>query len=214
MDKSQLEAIAREITACKKCPLYKTATNPVPGNGSPHAEMMFLGEAPGYWEDQKGIPFCGAAGKLLDELLFSVGLDREKVFVANVLKHRPPENRDPLPEEMEACREFLDRQIRIIQPKVIITLGRFSMAKFWPLGKISRDHGIGRTVEYEGRKFILIPMFHPAAALRASDVEQKLREDFKKIPAEIKRLEKIMNGVMGEKTMSVEERKEEQLTLV
>jgi len=213
MDKiAELDKVAKRIASCQKCPLYKTATNPVPGNGNPDAEILFVGEAPGYWEDQKGIPFCGAAGKLLDQLLISIGLSRDKVFVANMLRHRPPENRDPLPTEIEACSEYLDEQIKIINPKVIVSLGRFSMAKFLPYAKISRDHGVGRLVDYNGRRLIVIPMFHPAAALRGANVEQQLREDFKKIPQEIERLEKILEGVMVGPV--VEEKKEEQLTLV
>lgn len=215
MDKKELlERVAEKVANCQKCSLYKTATNPVPGNGSSEAEIMFIGEAPGFHEDQKGIPFCGAAGKLLDELLVSIGLDRSKVFVGNMLKHRPPDNRDPLPEEMEACKDYLDRQMEIIQPKAIVTLGRFSMSKFLPFGKISIDHGRGKIIEYNGKKYIFIPMYHPAAALRAGAVDAQLREDFKKIPEEIKRLEKIINGVMETPVAKVEEKKEEQLTLV
>jgi len=212
--KSGLEEIAKKIASCQKCPLYKTATNPVPGNGDPNAEILLVGEAPGYWEDQKGIPFCGEAGKLLDQLLISIGLSRDKVFVGNMLKHRPPENRDPLPAEIEACSEYLDEQIKIINPKVIVSLGRFSMAKFLPYAKISKDHGVGRLVDYNGHRFIVIPMFHPAAALRGANVEQQLREDFKKIPQEIERLEKILEGVSDVKAVPEEEKKEEQLTLV
>lgn len=215
MDKKELlNQLAKRIVGCQKCSLCKTATNPVPGNGNPEAEIMFIGEAPGYWEDQKGIPFCGAAGKLLDELLSSIGLDRDKVFVGNMLRHRPPENRDPQPSEMEACREYLDEQIKIISPKAIVTLGRFSMANFLPFAKISRDHGIGKLVDYNGQRFIIIPMFHPAAALRAGSVDRQLREDFKKIPNEIERIEKILDGVMDVKPAPMEEKKEEQLTLV
>jgi len=215
MDKQNLlREVSQRIASCRKCPLYKVATNPVPGNGNPEAEILFIGEAPGFNEDQQGIPFCGAAGHLLDELLSSINLDRKKVFVANMLKHRPPQNRDPLPEEMEACKEYLDEQIKIISPKVIISLGRFSMAKFFPFGKISVDHGKGRMVEYNGERYIFIPMFHPAAALRGAGVEQQLREDFKKIPAEIERLEKILDGVMDVKETPMEQKKEEQLTLV
>lgn len=210
----ELKKIANELTKCQRCPLYKPATNPVPGNGNPQATIMLVGEAPGFWEDQKGIPFCGAAGKLLDELLVSINLDREKVFVTNMLKHRPPGNREPLPEEIESCRPFLDRQIEIIQPKVMVTLGRFSLAKFLPLGKITNDHGKGRILEYNGRRFIFIPMFHPAAALRGAEVERQLREDFKKILEEIRRLERVMNEVAEVKTTAMDEKKEEQLTLV
>lgn len=205
--KTELKEIGQEVALCRKCSLFKTATNPVPGNGNPEAEIMLLGEAPGYWENQRGIPFCGAAGKLLDELLSSLGLSRDKVFVSNVLKHRPPENREPRPEEVTACQDFLDRQIKIIRPKIIITLGRFSMYKFLPLGKISRDHGKGRIVEYNGLRVIFIPMFHPAAALRGAEVEQMLREDFKRIPEEIKRLAEQPKVVE-------EEEKEEQLSLI
>ena len=175
---------------------------------------MFVGEAPGYWEDQKGIPFCGAAGKLLDELLVSIGLNRDKVFVGNMLKHRPPDNRDPQPAEMEACKEYLDEQISIINPKAIVTLGRFSMAKFLPYAKISKDHGVGKMVEFNGQKIIVIPMYHPAAALRADAVDEQLRQDFRKIPTEIERVEKILDGVFAENTEQIEEKKNEQLSLV
>lgn len=215
MDKKELlEQLDKKIASCQRCPLYKTATNPVPGNGDAGAEIVFIGEAPGMNEDLRGIPFCGAAGHLLDKLLVSTGLNREKVFVANMLKHRPPNNRDPLPEEMEACRGYLDEQIKIIGPKVIATLGRFAMAKFYPFGKISVDHGKGRIIEYNGQKYIFIPMYHPAAALRAGAVDTQLREDFKKMPEEIKRLEEILKGETEVKVPVVETKKEEQLPLV
>ena len=210
--KEELEKISEEIAVCKKCPLFKTATNPVPGNGNPEAEILFIGEAPGFMENQRGIPFCGAAGKLLDELLTSIGLNRDKVFVANILKHRPPDNREPLPEEIEACKDYLDQQIKIISPKAIVTLGRFSMYKFLPLGKISLDHGKGRIIEYNGSRVILVPMFHPAAALRGQDVEQMLRNDFKNLLAEIKRLSQ--KEVISEVKEVKEEEKEEQLSLI
>lgn len=202
------------MASCQKCSLYKTATNPVPGNGDANGGIMFIGEAPGRNEDLKGIPFCGASGHLLDKLLDSIGLSRDKVFVANVLKHRPPENRDPLPEEMEVCKEYLDEQIKIIKPKCIVALGRFAMAKFFPFGKISVDHGKGRIVEYNGEKYIFIPMFHPAAALRAGNVDQQLRDDFINMPGEIERLEKILAGLVETPVRQTEEKKEEQLTLV
>jgi len=212
--KEQLDQVAQRVASCQKCSLYKTATNPVPGNGDPDSELLFIGEGPGFWEDQKGIPFCGAAGKLLDELLTSINLDREKVFVANILKHRPPENREPMPDEIEACKEYLDDQIKIIAPKAIVTLGRFSMMKFFPYGKISIDHGKGRLIEYNGVRYILLPMYHPAAALRGATVESQLREDFKKIPEEIERLDKILNGVAEVSEPVVEPKKEEQLELI
>ena len=188
----KLEEIAKKVASCKKCSLYENATNPVPGEGNPEAEIMFIGEGPGYWEDQKGVPFCGQAGKLLDELLQSIKVARKDVFITNVVKHRPPGNRDPQPEEIEACKEFLDKQIEIIQPKIIVTLGRFSMAKFIPDGKISKIHGQARFVEFTGRKIIVIPMFHPAAALRGEQVMRMLKEDFLKIPLFLKNNEKIL----------------------
>jgi DNA polymerase len=216
MDKRYLlDEVAKRIASCQKCSLYKTATCPVPGNGDANAKIMFIGEAPGFNEDQQGIPFCGAAGHLLDQLLNSIGLNRKQVFVANMLKHRPPNNRDPLPEEMENCKEYLDEQLEIIKPETIITLGRFSMAKFYPYGKISIDHGKGRVIEYNGLKYIFIPMFHPAAALRGVEVEKQLREDFKKIQEEIERLRKILNGIVEISVKQTEEKKEEkQLPLI
>jgi len=215
MDKQVLlNEVAQKVASCRKCSLYKTATNPVPGNGGSGAEIVFIGEAPGFHEDKLGIPFCGVAGKLLDGLLSSIGLDRNKVFVANMLKHRPPDNRDPAVEEMEACGEYLDEQIKIISPKVVVALGRFSMAKFYPYGKISVDHGKGRIIEYNGQKYIFIPLYHPAAALRAGAVDTQLREDFKKMPEEIKRLEEILKGETEVKVPVVETKKEEQLPLV
>lgn len=212
MDKKEvLENIALQISSCKLCPLYKGTNRAVPGNGNLESEILFIGEAPGYWEDQKGIPFCGAAGKLLDELLVSIGLNRDKVFVTNILKHRPPENRDPLLQEIEACRVYLDEQIVTMGPKAIVTLGRFSMTKFLPYAKISKDHGVGRVVQFNGQKIIVVPMFHPAAALRGAEVEKMLREDFKKIPSEIERLSNLQPVV---EEIKKEEKKEEQLTLV
>lgn len=216
--KEELDKIASEIAACKTCPLAKTATRPVPGNGNSDAEIMLIGEAPGYWEDQKGIPFVGPAGKLLDELLSSISLTRDDIFVTNVLKHRPPGNRDPLPEEIKVCKPFLDRQIEIINPKAIVTLGRFAMYHFFPEGKITRDHGRARKIVYGNRQYLLIPMFHPAAALRNPEVEKQLREDFKKIPQEIKRQTEPPEPSSGSITelmaKPVEEKKEEQLSLI
>jgi len=177
----ELEKIAQQVATCKKCSLYKNATKPVPGEENPQAEVMFIGEAPGYWEDQQGRPFVGQAGKLLNELLQLIKLPRESVFIANVIKHRPPGNRDPLPEEIEACKEFLDAQIKIIDPKIIVTLGRFSLNKFLPGEFISKIHGQARFVEFAGRKRIVIPMYHPAAALRNERIMEELKFDFQKI---------------------------------
>lgn len=184
--KKALGEIARQVSKCQRCSLYKNANQGVPGEGNSEAEIMFIGEGPGYHEDQQGIPFCGAAGKLLDNLLQSIKVKREDVFIGNVVKHRCPNNRDPLPEEIEACKIWLDKQIEIIRPKIIVTLGRFSMYKFIPDAKISQIHGQARYVNLESRKYIVIPMFHPAAALRRADVMEQIKQDFKKIPQFLK----------------------------
>jgi uracil-DNA glycosylase family 4 len=177
----KLKKLAKKITSCKKCPLYKTATQAVPGAGDPETEVMFIGEAPGYWEDQKGIPFCGAAGRLLDKNLKNIDLKREEVFIGNILKHRPPENRDPLPQEVKACQFWLDEQIKIINPKVIVLLGRFSMAKFIPNSMISKIHGLARWVDWQGKRILVMPMYHPAAALRNGKIALELEKDFSKL---------------------------------
>lgn len=179
--KQKLEEIAKKVAGCQKCPLYKNATNPVPGEGNPEAEVMFIGEGPGYHEDQEGRPFVGQAGKLLDKLIESIGLRREEVFIANVVKHRPPENRDPLPEEINACQEYLNEQIRVINPKIIVTLGRFSMNEFLPGEYISKVHGQARFVDFSGERRTVIPQYHPAAALRSTRVMEELKSDFQKI---------------------------------
>jgi len=199
--KQRLEEIAKKVANCKKCCLYKKATNPVPGEGNPQAEVMFIGEAPGYWEDQQGRPFVGQAGKLLNELLQLIKLPRESVFIANVIKHRPPGNRDPLPEEIEACKEFLDAQIKIIDPKIIITLGRFSLNKFLPGEFISKIHGQARFVEFAGKKRIVIPMYHPAAALRNERIMEELKSDFQKI-------KKFLKSSLSEEENKEEENKQ------
>src|SRR5690242_14685623 len=169
-----LEQIAAQVRTCTKCDLYQNATKGVPGEGDPHAEVMFVGEAPGYHEDRQGRPFVGPAGAFLNELLASIGLDRSSVYITNVVKHRPPDNRDPLPEEMAACADYLDRQIAAINPKVIVTLGRYSMAKFFPGAKISAIHGQAKKVG--GR--IVVAMFHPAAALHQQSLRQTVIDDF------------------------------------
>jgi DNA polymerase len=177
----ELQKIAQKVEKCQRCSLYKRANRGVPGEGNPEARIVFIGEGPGYWEDQKGIPFCGAAGNLLDELLLLIELDRKEVFIGNVIKHRPPGNRDPLPIEIEACRPWLDKQIEIIQPEIIVTLGRFSMAKFLPSAKISHIHGQPQKVEFQRRKIVLVPMYHPAAGLRRGEILEDLKKDFLKL---------------------------------
>lgn len=176
--KEELQKIGEKIRICKDCALYKTATRAVPGEGKEDAKIMFIGEGPGFHEDQEGRPFVGAAGKLLNNLIESIGLKRGESFITNVVKHRPPENRDPLPEEIKSCNRWLDEQINIVNPKVIVTLGRFSMGKFIQGVTISKVHGQGRFVNGK----IIIPMFHPAAALRDGSVMAATKEDFKKIP--------------------------------
>src|SRR2546428_5497244 len=173
-----LKEVAVEVSTCTRCDLCKSRTRAVPGEGNPHAKILFIGEGPGLHEDKQGRPFVGPSGQLLQELLKSINLKREDVFITNVVKCRPPDNRDPLPAEIAACNDYLDRQIAAIQPLVIVTLGRHSMAKFFSGEKISAIHGRARKKD----GYICIPMFHPAAALRTESYKVMLREDFKKIP--------------------------------
>lgn len=174
-----LQAISQEALACKACILHKGRVRVVPGDGSLTADIMFIGEAPGYHEDQQGIPFVGASGQYLERLLGMIGLKRQDVFIANVIKCRPPNNRDPLPEELDACKAFLDRQIEIINPVLIATLGRYSMSRYFPGAKISQIHGKPRFVD--GRAYL--PLFHPAAILRNDNMRPLMEQDFKQIPA-------------------------------
>ena len=176
-----LQIIAEQIRQCRRCRLYEQATKAVPGEGSPQARVVFVGEAPGYHEDQQGIPFCGAAGRLLEELLNSIKLKRAEVWIGNMIKHRPPDNRDPQPDELAACQPFLDQQIAVIDPEIIVTLGRFSMNKFLPGEFISQVHGQARFVDFAGKQRIVIPMYHPAAALRNGKIMEAIKNDFQKI---------------------------------
>src|SRR5256885_4789691 len=169
-----LRGLAAEIRACMACALHRSARQAVPGEGSGESGVFFLGEAPGYNEDVQGRPFVGAAGQLLDELLAGVGLDRAKVFITNVVRHRPPENRDPLPEEVAACDVWLRRHLEVLQPKVIVTLGRHAMYKFFPAESISRIHGKPRT--HDG--LTIFPIYHPAAALHQPALRAALQADF------------------------------------
>lgn len=162
--------------------LAKTATKCVPGEGSADAELMFIGEAPGRDEDISGRPFVGRSGQLLRANIRRVGYKEEDVFIGNVVKHRPPENRDPTPEEIEVCRPLLDEQIRLINPKLIVTVGRFSMGKFFPNEKISNIHGKVFKVSWNGMSFHVFPMYHPAAALRSTHMKQAFEHDFDKLP--------------------------------
>ena len=182
MPTETLETIATDVRACRKCRLFERATHGVPGEGSPSAEIMFIGEGPGFHEDQQGRPFVGAAGRLLDEMLELVGMRRADVFITNVVRHRPPDNRDPLQDELDACDEYTLRQIAVLQPRLIVTLGRYSMARFFgPGARISRIHG--ETTTWRG--ITCVAMYHPAAVLRAQSpaMRQAYEQDFRKIPA-------------------------------
>jgi uracil-DNA glycosylase len=183
MAQAELEVIAGQVRVCTLCKLHQGAKQGVPGEGPANAEIMLIGEGPGYHEDQQGRPFVGASGKFLEELLGGAGLTRAEVFIANVVKHRPPNNRDPEPDEISACAGYLNRQIAAISPLVIVTLGRFSMARFFPGARISAIHGQAKLIE--GR--VVVAMFHPAAALHQQSLRQTLLDDFKKLPGYIAR---------------------------
>ncbi len=185
-DGVELEQVAAEVRVCPKCELSRTRTKAVPGEGPVTARVMLIGEGPGWHEDQQGRPFVGNAGKFLNELLSKAGLKREDVFITNVVKCRPPGNRDPLPDEIAACAQYLERQIATIDPEVIVTLGRFSMARWFPGERISRIHGQPKR---DGRRLI-VPMYHPAAALHQGALRGAIEEDFAKLPkflAEVER---------------------------
>jgi uracil-DNA glycosylase family 4 len=184
---TELTNLAAEVSGCTQCILHKTRTKAVPGEGPENAKIMFIGEGPGFHEDRQGRPFVGAAGQFLEELLKSIGMKREDVYITNVVKCRPPGNRDPLPEEIEACRQYLDRQIALIKPKVIVTLGRFSMARAFPNSKISQIHGQPRKIE----GVVYVPMFHPAAALHQPSLRKTVEEDFQKLPRILTELDKL-----------------------
>jgi len=177
---STLEAIADGVQSCQRCPLYQTATHGVPGEGNPNAEIMFVGEGPGFHEDRQGRPFVGAAGQFLDSMLADITLSRSDVFITNVVKHRPPANRDPEKTEIAACFIWLKLQIELIDPIIIVTLGRHSMSVLLPgLGPISKIHGRAfRRVD--GR--VYVPFFHPAAGLHQESLKSTIQADFRKLP--------------------------------
>ena len=181
----KLDYIASLVKDCTKCPLYKTATNGVPGAGNAQSKIVFIGEAPGFYEDQQGLPFVGASGKLLDKLLFGINLKREDVYIANILKHRPPQNRDPLPEEIKVCTPYLKAQLTIIKPLLVVTLGRYAMNYFFPDELISRVRGQVKNLSWQGINLTVIPVYHPSAALRNGAMMAALQADFKKISQNI-----------------------------
>lgn len=193
--RAALEEIAQKIRICTQCPLHSGRTKAVPGVGRPDADIMFVGEAPGYHEDQQGLPFVGASGKYLTELLAKIGLNRSDVYITNVVKCRPPDNRDPLPAEIEKCRPaYLDQQIAIIRPKIIATLGRYSMALFFPpTARISKIHG--EPLRANGR--IYYPLFHPAAVLRNMNLAPVMEQDFKRMLDLIKEIDSASMNESG-----------------
>lgn len=175
---SELSELCQQVRDCSKCQLHQGRTKAVPGEGPENAVIMFIGEAPGFHEDRQGRPFVGAAGQFLNELLGSINVKREEVYITNVVKCRPPGNRDPEQEELDACQPYIDRQIELIKPRLIITLGRFSMARYFKGVNISRVHGQPKKVG----DFIIYPMFHPAAALHQPKYRSMIEEDMLKIP--------------------------------
>jgi uracil-DNA glycosylase family 4 len=184
---SEFSELYDQVRACQKCVLAQGRTHAVPGEGPENAEVLFIGEAPGFHEDRQGRPFVGAAGKFLEELLDKIGMKREQVYIANVVKCRPPGNRDPQPGEIEACRPYLDRQIELLRPKLIVTLGRFSMERYFPGASISRIHGQPKRVG----NIIYYPMFHPAAALHQPRWRTLVEQDILKIPELLARIEDV-----------------------
>jgi uracil-DNA glycosylase len=184
---SELEDLAKEVRKCTLCLLSQGRTNAVPGEGPAHAELIFIGEAPGFHEDQQGRPFVGAAGQFLEELLGMIGFKRNQVFITNVVKCRPPGNRDPQPEEIEACKPYLDRQLALIRPKFVVTLGRFSMARAFPTARISSVHGQPRKID----GVIYYPMYHPAAALHQPALRRTIEEDMRRIPELLRQVSQI-----------------------
>ena len=177
-DPKELETIAKEVAGCTACKLHLSRKLAVPGEGPSDSEIMFIGEGPGFHENEQGRPFVGAAGNFLEELLASIGMSREQVFITNIVKCRPPGNRDPQTAEIEACSGYLERQIAALNPKAIVTLGRFSMARFFPNARISSIHG--RAQRVGGR--MVVAMYHPAAALHQPSLRRVIEDDFSRLP--------------------------------
>lgn len=222
-----LQLLSNMEADSKRLPLAGSPQNIVPAEGNPDAEIFFIGEAAGYHELEQRRPFVGVAGQLLTKTLLTNGIKREDVWISNIVKARPPGNRDPLPEEIEAYRPYLDEELAIIQPKLVVTLGRFSMGKFLgPDVRISQIHGQARWINFDVKpvdllafkpvnlRFVLLPMYHPAAALRSSAVLQSFQEDFKKIPEILKKLKEKRDKM--EETNETPEKQEEtqQLSLI
>jgi len=187
--KEQLDELKEKMEADEALPLKKSDTNLVFGVGDPNAEILFIGEGPGYWENLKKEPFVGNAGKLLDQVLRTIDIPRESVYITNIVHHRPLENRDPEPSEISAYGKYLDEILKIIEPKVIITLGRFSMGKFLPGVTISSVHGKVQRVIWRGKDIVVVPMYHPAAALRNGNMMFSFKDDFRKVPEMLKQIQ-------------------------
>ncbi len=186
---AQLDLLRAEILSQEICPeLAATATNLVMGDGNVDADIVFIGEAPGKNEDQQGVPFVGAAGKFLNEMLAAADMKRKDVYITNIVKYRPPNNRDPLPEEKKAFWPYLVRQLQIIQPKVIVTLGRHSMEYFLPGMYISQIHGQPKRIQFGDEKLVIVPLYHPAAALYNGGLRQTLIDDFIRMPAIVQKI--------------------------
>ena len=196
---SALAELNNEIAACRDCELALQRTKVVPGEGAEEADLFFIGEAPGWHEDQQGRPFIGPAGQFLDQLLASIGLQRAQVYIANVIKCRPPQNRDPLPTEIQACSKWLDRQVEIVRPKIIITLGRYSLARYFSGESIGKIHGKPRKVG----EVIYYPMYHPAAALHQGSLRQIIEEDMLRIPQLLTQFAELPQGEAEAKQLNL-----------
>lgn len=202
--KEVLEQVAQEVSACERCILSYSRKKAVPGEGPANASIMFIGEGPGFHENEQGRPFVGAAGRFLEELLASIGMERTQVFITNVVKCRPPGNRDPLPEELEACSDYLERQIQAVNPKVIVTLGRYSMARYFPNAKISEVHG--QAMRVRGR--LVVPMYHPAAALHQASLKPAVERDFALLPELIAKSVELPEATVDEPPVDRQEPKQ------
>jgi DNA polymerase len=184
---SALTDLYKEIALCRKCEIARNRTKVVPGEGAENADIMFIGEAPGFHEDQQGRPFVGPAGQFLEELLASINLTRQKVYIANVIKCRPPNNRDPLPIEISNCQTWLERQVQLISPRIIVTLGRYSMAKYFPGKSISKIHGTSQSRD----GITYFAMYHPAAALHQGNLRSDIIKDMQKLPGLLAQVKQI-----------------------
>ena len=211
-DEEQLEKLAKQIVVCTKCELHRSRKKAVPGEGPAHTEIMFIGEGPGAREDEQGRPFVGASGKFLDQLLEQAGVTRADVWITNVVKCRPPGNRDPLPNEVEICTSnYLQHQIKLVNPSIIVTLGRFSMNLFFKGAKITQIHGQMRKVE----DHFVIAMYHPAAALHQMALKPAIMADFAKLPELLKeaRAELGKSASKGKEPKKKEENEPKQMNL-